>query len=87
MEVVLTLQSGEKLIVNIQPFAEFLEEAEIKTPEELSSRFQVLMDRFVETVQTDPSSFDVNLFKNDYEFLRKCRELFKQLTWKGVDHE
>nr|HMT30169.1 hypothetical protein [Bacteroidia bacterium] len=61
--------------------------AEMKSPEQFYKRFQELMDRYVETVNPDPQTFDVNMFKNDYEFLRKFRELFKSLTWKEVVDE
>ncbi len=85
IEVVLALHSGEKLIVNLHALADLIEESELRTPEEFSRRFQHLMDRFVENVDQSPdSSFDQIQFKQDYEFLRKFRELFRQLTWKEV---
>jgi hypothetical protein len=88
MEVLLALKSGEKLIINLQTLADFFEDAEMDTPMEFSERFQELMDRFVETVDQSPdSAFDQIQFKQDYEFLRKFRELFKQITWKEVNDE
>jgi hypothetical protein len=88
VEVVLALPSGEKLILDIQAFADFFEEAEMRTPQEFSDRFQQLMDQFVETVDQSPdSAFDQIQFKSDYEFLRKFRELFKRLEWKEVPNE
>ena len=87
VEVVLALQSGEKLILNLQALAEIFEDAGMKNPDGFRQRFQELMDRYVETIQTDPSTFNVNLFKDDYEFLRKFRELFSRITWKEVTRE
>lgn len=88
VEVVLTLHSSDKLIIiNVSSIGNLFEETEMKTPEEFRKRFQELMDRYVETIQTDPSTFNVNLFKDDYEFLRKFREMFTRMTWKEVEHE
>jgi hypothetical protein len=84
VEVVLALQSGEKLIINLTALGELFQETDMKTPDEFRIRFQDLMDRYVETIQTDSTLFDLNLFKDDYDFLRKFRELFNKMSWKEV---
>ncbi len=81
-EVVLRLESGEKLILNIAPLATLFDHFEMRDPKEFSIRFQDLMDRFVETIEITESGFEINLFKADYELLRAFREAFKKMARK-----
>ncbi len=84
-EVVLRLESGEKLILNIAPLASLFDHFEMGDPKEFSERFQVLMDRYVETIEIVESGFDIRDFKADYEFLRQFRQAFKLMARKEAE--
>lgn len=81
-EVVLRLESGEKLIVNIAPLATLFDYFELKDPLEFSVLFQDLMDRYVETINIAESGFELNYFKDDYQLLRQFRLAFKRMERK-----
>lgn len=84
--LVLKLSDGRTILLNMAPLAEMFDDLEIERPIDLERKFTQCCDNLV-TGYGDKFALDLEEMQESYHWLKKCRDVFKQITWREVSDE